>query len=304
MRVCYKYQFILAQLCLAKFAISRNLKIAEAAIMATQRQPVFFLSHGGPGTLLNGHDKNVINFWSNEFGPMLRKRSPKAIIFLSAHWFAHKPTINTSSTIIHDFGEFFPGIYDIGYDTVQVSDELLNPVKQAIGSSCAVEDRGLDHGTWIPMKFMDPKGQIPIIQIGLPPKASQLIDLGRKLKPLRDQGYMIMASGGTVHNLQHAFANMNKPNPDTPKWAIEFESDLNVTLSHGKASTAESFAEDIEQNPQYSKAHPTPDHFFPMLVAVASADKIKAKRIYEEWLYGSLAMSVFQFYNFGDVEDV
>ena len=86
-----------------------------------KRQPALFLSHGGPGTLLNGQDKNAIHFWSNELGPLLRRRSPKAVIFLSAHWFTPQPTLNTSSQIIHDFGEFFPGIYDIGYETVQVS---------------------------------------------------------------------------------------------------------------------------------------------------------------------------------------
>ena len=136
------------------------------------------------------------------------------------------------------------------------------------------------------MKFMDPKGQIPILQIGLPPKVSQLIDLGRRLRPLRDHGFMIIASGGTVHSLRHAFANMAKPRPDTPKWAVDFESDLNVTLTTGKNSTAESFAEDMEQHPEYSRSHPTPDHFFPMFLAVATADKIKAKRLYDEWLYG------------------
>jgi len=258
-------------------------------------QPVFFISHGAPGVILNGMDKNTIKYWSNELSTTINKLSPKAVIFLSAHWFSEKnvPIINNNSKIIYDFGDFFKGIYDINYNTIPVTNDLIDPVKNTL-LDYKIEKRGLDHGTWIPMKFIDPNGKIPIIQISLSCDPDKLIDIGQKLKPLREKGYLIIASGGTVHNLKHAFSNIDKVETSVPKWALDFDSQLDVLLSRDSLSPKH-FYENVKKIPSYSIAHPEPHHFLPILVAISASDKFKAKKIHSGWVHSSLSMSIYEF---------
>src|SRR5690606_8729860 len=83
--------------------------------------------------------------------------------------------------------------------------------------------RGLDHGAYVPLVEMYPEADVPVLQISMPTlDPSRLLDIGRRLAPLRDQGVLIVGSGFSTHNLREI--RMDLPASVTPPaWSSEFD---------------------------------------------------------------------------------
>jgi 4,5-DOPA dioxygenase extradiol len=225
------------------------------------RTPVLFVGHGSPMNAIED------NRWSRGFAalaPLVGK--PRAILCISAHWFVPGTFVTGEDKprTIHDFGGFPEELYQVQYPAPG-SAELAARVGQLTGAAPR-GDWGLDHGTWSVLLHMFPKADIPVVQLSidyrLPPE--EHLALGNKLSALRDEGVLIFGSGNVTHNLRHAFTRR-----DRPAWAEGFDAAAAeaLKLRDTGALCALLSSEDG------ARAHPTPDHYLPLLYAAGASSK-------------------------------
>jgi len=228
------------------------------------RQPALFVGHGSP---TNALEVNAFTTGWRALGQRLPR--PRAILSVSAHWYTRGSfvTSNAWPRTIHDFGGFPRPLYDVRYAApgdpalaARVA-SLLEPVPVQ-----ATEDWGLDHGTWSVLVHSHPAADVPVVQLsidGTQPAAHHLA-LGRRLAALREEGVLVLGSGGIVHNLgrvawQGAAA--------TPDWALEFEAWVRGRLAAGDDAA---LADPAQAGPSAPLAVPTPEHYLPLLYALGT----------------------------------
>jgi 4,5-DOPA dioxygenase extradiol len=215
--------------------------------------------------------------------------APKAILAISAHWLTHGTGVTAMAAprTIHDFGGFPQALFDMRYpapgDPALASRvrELLVPVDVHLD-----HDWGLDHGTWSVLVKAYPKADIPVVQLSIDgtQPASWHLELGRRLRPLRDEGILIIASGDTVHNLRQ----MARGGRQGYDWAERFEQRVKDSL----------LGDDIASLAGYEQwgadAHlsaPTPEHFLPLLyIAGTKQEDEKVTIVVEGIEMGSISM--------------
>jgi len=163
--------------------------------------PVFFVGHGNP---MNAITENV---YAPGWGTMVCEvPRPEAVLCISAHWDTRGVMVNTTSKpgTIHDFWGFPRELYEVVYPCPGSPQWALKTARFVkITSVKTDEDRGLDHGTWVVLKWMYPHADIPVFQISLDTSmpGSFHYELGRQLAPLRERGILLVGSGNVVHNL-------------------------------------------------------------------------------------------------------
>ena len=258
-------------------------------ISTGQVLPSLFISHGAPDILLSGHEalaalKDLA----------VRLPRPRAIVVVSAHWIADPigVTVGEPLPTIHDFGGFPDALYAMQYPASgdrRLADELMRRLDENGLDRQLYEGRGLDHGAWIPLTTMFPEADIPVVQVSLPTGSMEdLTRLGVALGPLRRQGALIIGSGGSTHNLR-ALNRLGKADA----WAIEFEQWLLESIECGpfdRLITPELFP------PTFHRAHPTLEHYAPLVVAWAAGDRDRpGQRLHHSFSYGNLGMSLFSF---------
>jgi 4,5-DOPA dioxygenase extradiol len=128
-------------------------------------------------------------------------------------------------------------------------------------------ERGLDHGAWVPLLHMYPEADVPVLQISLPGRlpAAEQLRVGAALAPLRDEGVFLLGSGSLTHNLRRA--RYGDPTP-APPWAVDFDAWCADTLSRWDLDT---LADYRRRSPALDVAHPTEEHFLPILFAAGAA---------------------------------
>jgi 4,5-DOPA dioxygenase extradiol len=213
------------------------------------------------------------NRWSKGFRELasLLPR-PAAILAVSAHWYLPGTylTGNDHPETIHDFGGFPDALYAMTYPAPGDL-RLAQRVMELLGESRASlnSDWGIDHGTWSVLHHMFPDADVPVVQLSIHshlPESGHF-DLGRALTPLRDEGVLIMASGNIVHNLRDAFARYQSGDMATPGWAMEFDEHIAQAIErHDHPALIRAL-----RSPEGKLAHPTPDHYLPLLYAVGAA---------------------------------
>lgn len=260
-------------------------------IRVRQPMPAVFVSHGSPMVALEtGPFQQALS----RFGERWR---PNAILVVSAHWTTGDEIRVTSApkhSTIHDFSGFPRLLYELRYDAPG-SPELaarIAALLNDVGFAASLDARrGLDHGAWVPLRFLYPDASVPVVQVSLPFAVSpeELFRLGGLLASLRDEGMMILATGGIVHNLARLdFAHQNREPFD---WAVAFDEWFSETA--GAWGLAELFRY-FETAPHAAYAVPTPEHFHPVFVAVGAATPgAKIESIFEGFQYGSLSMRSF-----------
>lgn len=220
--------------------------------------PSLFLGHGSPMNLiLENSFTEALEALSKELP------TPKAILVISAHWYTTQTAVNMSSGIayetLYDFYGFPPALYDLSYPS-----PTNNTLSKRIATllEAPLVERGLDHGAWMPLHFLFPKSNIPIMQLSLNknlPLALH-VKIGEQLKVLREEGIMIIGSGNITHNLGLVdFYNINAP---AVEWAKNVDSfvDKAFTCNDTDALTRiESLC------PDFKTAHPSIDHYLPLL---------------------------------------
>ena len=203
---------------------------------------------------------------------------PKAILVVSAHWEAAPLTIGSTTVetpLTYDFWGFPEHYYDVTYDApgapaLAATVEALMPDGEPVAHD---RDRRLDHGAYVPLTVMYPAADIPVLQISLPTLDPQrLLHLGERLRPLRDDGVLVIGSGFTTHGLP--FLDDPSPAAIPPGWSVEFDEWAAERFSAGDVDGLIDFR---TKAPGMPYAHPTIEHFAPLFVALgASADPEQA----------------------------
>ncbi len=155
------------------------------------------------------------------------------------------------------------------------------------------DDWGLDHGTWSVLVHLRPKADVPVIQLSIDGHASpaQHLAMGAALRPLRDEGVLIMASGNATHNLRHAFSSMRLGDATTPAWASRFDDTLKKALLDRDTKTLLS----MHGTDDGRMAHPSAEHWIPMLYAVGAGGDDDVSFPVEGFDAGSLSMRSVRF---------
>ena len=254
------------------------------------RLPALFVSHGAPSLALD----RVKGADLRRLGERLPR--PEAILVVSAHWERTPPALGTirSRPLLCDFGGFSPALREVRYPAPPAGADLIAALREALaagpGPGLEQLERPWDHGVWVPLLHMFPAAEVPVLQLSLPSQAppEALLALGRSLAPLRERGVLIVGSGGAVHNLgQLDWRDVSCP----PPWALAFEAWLRATLSSGDDEALLRYAE----HPSWELAHPSPEHFLPLLVARGAGLADPVGFPLGGFEYGSLSRSAVRF---------
>jgi 4,5-DOPA dioxygenase extradiol len=252
------------------------------------RMPVIFAGHGSP---MNAVEDNR---WSRGFASLRDQvPQPSAILAVSAHWFVNGTllTANADPRTIHDFSGFPKPLYEIEYPAPGMVD-LARHVRKLLGEERATlsSDWGLDHGTWSVLRWMFPEADVPVIQLSIDQNLGvrEHFDLARSLSDLRDEGVLILGSGNAVHNLRDAFGRMRARSTETPDWAQRYDETVKEILVQRDTDALLSIWSDTDDG---RLAHPTPDHWLPMIYAYGATDGNDQARFPGEGFdWGSISM--------------
>jgi 4,5-DOPA dioxygenase extradiol len=260
----------------------------------SKRLPTLFLSHGSPMNAVEPGGTGHV--WQ-----ALSKRlpRPRAIVMASAHWETNVPMVtgNARPETIHDFGGFPAELYAIEYPAPgdpQLAARAVALLKGA-GMTAGVDGcRGLDHGAWVPLRWMYPDADVPVVQLALQPErgTAHHLELGRALAPLASEGVLIIGSGHTTHNLRDFFGNRRRR--DTMSYAADFAGWVSGRLEAGDADAIVDYR---ERAPQAERAHPTEEHFLPLPVALGAAGAhARPELVVDGYEAGSLALHSWLFH--------
>jgi 4,5-DOPA dioxygenase extradiol len=257
------------------------------------RLPSLFVSHGSPMTAIEpGAARDA---WIALARALPR---PRAILVASAHWETQLPMLtgNAKPETIHDFGGFPDALYRLRYPVPgapEVAAEAVAALKEA-GITAGIDGcRGLDHGAWVPLMHMYPQADIPVVELSVQPArgAAHHIVLGRALAPLAARGVLIVGSGHVTHNLRDWMRHAR--GPAALPYVTAFADWLADRLA---ASDVDALSAWREQGPDAVRAHPSDEHFLPLLVAFGAAgDTPGVARVHREVVGGALAMDAYRF---------
>jgi len=232
--------------------------------LAATPMPALYIGHGAPPLL----DDPV---WSGELAAWARDLPrPKAILIISAHWESAPVSLSASGApLVYDFGGFAPRYYAMTYETPDAT-ALAQRVAAMMPDTEPVHQhasRGLDHGAWVPLKIMYPAGDVPVLQMSLPTQDPyRLLELGRRLRPLRDEGVLVIGSGFLTHGLP--FLREFRIDAEAPGWSTEFDAWAGEALARGDVDELASYR---AKAPGMPYAHPTVEHYTPLFVTLGAA---------------------------------
>ncbi|WP_091967591.1 dioxygenase family protein [Propionibacterium cyclohexanicum] len=232
----------------------------------TELQPVVFLSHGAPPLADDRLWTSELSQWGTDLP------RPKAILVISAHWDEKPITLGASEQrvpLTYDFWGFPQHYYTVRYDA-PLAPELAARVEQLLGGQVhRDEQRGLDHGAYVPLKEMFPQADVPVLQMSMPgvdPRT--LFAVGRKLAPLRQEGVLILGSGFTTHNLK--WIDGQQGAEQTPRAeSSEFDQWADEAMRRHDVDTLLDYA---AKAPAANQAHSWPDHWAPLFITLGVAD--------------------------------
>jgi 4,5-DOPA dioxygenase extradiol len=265
------------------------------------KQPVspIFVSHGSPMTALEPHAAGA---FMQRLGPAIDAAfgRPRAVLAVSAHTLARAPLLLAAPqhAAVYDFGGFDQKLYTLRYDApgapaLAVEVEAL--LRQAGFDPQRLEQGGLDHGIWTPLRYMWPAADVPVLPLAFVPSWSprQLFDFGAALAPLAAQGVLVMGSGSITHNLQRVFAGGLR---DIDRAATpESTAFRDWFAQRGAARDWDALLDYRAQAPHAALMHPSDEHLLPFFVAAGVAGALPATRLHASLTYGELGMDAYAF---------
>lgn len=229
--------------------------------------PAMFLSHGAPPLFDDGQWMRKLFAWAQSLP------KPKAILIVSAHWESAPLSLSSTAadtTPVYDFGGFAQRYYEMRYDTPDAS-ELARRVLAVLPDTETVHEhreRGLDHGAWVPLKVMYPGGDIPVLQMSLPTEdPARLVELGSRLRALREEGVLVMGSGFMTHGLPFITRESIAANV-MPAWSADFDAWAADALARGDVDELSAYR---SKAPGMPYAHPSVEHFVPLFLTLGAA---------------------------------
>jgi 4,5-DOPA dioxygenase extradiol len=255
----------------------------------SKRTPSIFLAHGSPILLTDRAWMAELARWAAALP------RPKAVLMLSAHWLDRPVTLGATAPVplVYDFYGFPEEFYRTQYPAPGAP-RLAERVRTLLGPGQTVDEpgRGLDHGAYVPLVAMYPGADVPVLQASLPSlEPPELLALGRKLAPLRDEGVLIVGSGFLTHNLRRMSFDPGAP---TPQWAAEFDAWTGDVLARKDVDALMKYRETA---PGVRESLPTHEHFVPVIVALGAAleDAPAVTFPITGWAYGSGTKRSVQF---------
>lgn len=254
--------------------------------------PTLFVSHGAPTFAI---EPGLAGAQLRALGRALGK--PKAILIVSPHWMTRGVEITATDRpeTVHDFGGFPRALYAIGYPAPGAP-ALAARVQQVLlaGGIAASLDtgRGLDHGAWVPLLHMFPQADVPVVQVSLPfdTDAAKALELGRALGPLATEGVLVVGSGSLTHNL---YEFRMGGDAKEAAYAGEFTRWIRQAVLDGDTAR---LVHALELAPHAARAHPTTEHFLPLLVAAGAASAPTPVTVLDGGIrHGVLAMESYLF---------
>lgn len=230
------------------------------------RAPALFVSHGSPMFALE----------PGRLGPALARIGRElagiaAVVIVSPHWSTRgvRVTAGAAPGILHDFTGFPAPLYALTYPArgePALAARLVARLAAAGFDAAADPTRGLDHGAWVPLRHLLPRADVPVVQVSLPHAmdAAGALRLGEALAPLRAEGVMVVGSGSLTHNL-HEF----RQRVDDPAYAQRFADWVADAVAR---RDVEALVHYRESAPHAERAHPTEEHYLPLLVALGATD--------------------------------
>jgi aromatic ring-opening dioxygenase catalytic subunit (LigB family) len=269
---------------------------------ASRRLPTYFISHGGgPWPFMDPAAMGAPGQWDGltaflgGFDAAVGRR-PGAVLVISAHWEEAKPTVNVAARppLLFDYYGFPEHTYRLTYPAPG-SPEIAARVRAVLadaGIETGIEDeRGYDHGVFIPFMLIYPQADVPLVQLSLRHDLdpAKHLALGRALAPLRDEDILIVGSGLSYHNLRGIFSN----DPGAADASERFDAWLTETVE-ADAAARDAGLTAWEAAPAARACHPREDHLLPLMVAAGAADRDPGRRVYSDRMFGK-AVSAYRF---------
>jgi len=254
------------------------------------KMPVLFVGHGSP---MNAIERS--RFTETLAGVAQRLPRPKAVCVVSAHWVTRGTEVLAAAKprTIHDFYGFPAPLYEVEYPAPGAPAEATRLATDL--EAKPDETWGFDHGAWSVLCHFYPQADVPVFQVSLDGGRSlaRHVEIGAELAGLRARGVLILGSGNIVHNLRRIVDD--KDAPPFP-WTLEFDAQVKKAIeSRDVASLA---APEQWGKPLAALAHPTLEHYVPLLYCMGSTTGDDAVSYpYEGFEYGSLSMRMVLFGN-------
>ena len=226
--------------------------------------PALYIGHGAPPLLDDPTWSGQLAAWARDLP------RPTSILVVSAHWESAPIMLSAQGVeLVYDFGGFAPKYYQMTYDTPDAS-ALATRVAALMADTEPVHQhasRGLDHGAWVPLKVMYPKADIPVLQMSLPTQdPGRLMAIGERLRPLREEGVLIVGSGFMTHGLP--YLTEWRIDAAVPGWSADFDEWAGEALQRGDLDTLAAYR---SKAPGMPYAHPTVEHFTPLFLTLGAA---------------------------------
>jgi 4,5-DOPA dioxygenase extradiol len=242
--------------------------VAERARRAngSSRMPTLYIGHGAPPLVDDTLWVAQLAAWAKALP------RPSAVLIVSAHWENAPLTIGATRTgtpLVYDFGGFPERYYRTRYQSPGAPD-LATDVRRLLSVEPVADEpeRGLDHGAYVPLTVMYPDADIPVLQISMPSlDPERLFELGRRLRPLRDQGVLVVGSGFLTHGLP--YLRDFRIDAPPPAWSIEFDAWAHEALERGDLDELSDF---VHRAPAVRYAHPRTEHLAPLFVTLGAGD--------------------------------
>ena len=276
--------------------------IETAASAMPARVPALFVSHGSPMMALEPGVTGGL--WAAHGKEVVAHHDLRGVVVLSPHWMTRGLSItgHPAPATWHDFGGFPDPLYALQYPAPG-SPALASAVQSALsahGMPAAIDpERPFDHGAWMPLRFLLPQAQVPVVQLSLPADAGprEVYAMGAALQGLRDEGVWLIGSGSMTHNLREFFAGRPAQSAPAAPYVEAFSGWMADVLTRGDLEAAFDYR---HRAPEAVRAHPTDEHLLPLYFALGAAGwgapgGAQPQYLSREVMYSHLAMDSLAF---------
>jgi 4,5-DOPA dioxygenase extradiol len=258
------------------------------------RLPTLFVSHGAPNLVL--HNSEAKRFLAGFAADLPR---PKAILVASAHFDTPAPaaTADARPETVHDFRGFESELYRMTYPAPGAPDLAERATALLADAGFAAQPlagHGYDHGTWVPLKLLYPEADIPVVQLSIQSRQGpeHHLKVGEALRPLAEEGVLVVGSGALTHNLHEFFRGGYAADAPAPDWVSAFGEWMRERIEAGERDDLVHYR---CRAPHGAANHPTEEHLLPLFVALGASGEGRGQRVHTSRQYGVLMMDAYRF---------
>ncbi|KAL1897609.1 hypothetical protein Sste5346_003915 [Sporothrix stenoceras] len=234
--------------------------------------PVHFFAHGS--TMMLGEESESADYWK-KCGDEALAHSIKGVIMMGAHWAAADDAIEVSmnpkpakSPVAYVHPSKYQN-YDLQPD-LPTGQRCVKLLREAGFRARGNPTFDWIHDTYLILIRMFPGGCPPTTIVSMNPRFDPHYHMrvGLAFRRLRAEGYLLIGSGGTVHNLYRNVwypmvnycDNFAQPTPPCD-WALGFRQSFEDVINYGGGPRLRLGITRLMKHPQFRDAHATDDHY-------------------------------------------